>query len=92
MNRDSSFFQEFNAPKTFHEILNEHGYDAVFWAKALAMYWYDRTGQEVDWLATPAGADLAYRLCWEFSDCGMHRNIYEMFDLAAEEAFPDSGQ
>ncbi|WP_209304437.1 hypothetical protein, partial [Neisseria sp. WF04] len=45
MNRDSSFFQEFNAPKTFHEILNEHGYDAVFWAKALAVKYRAKLSQ-----------------------------------------------
>lgn len=82
-----------NAPETYHEVLNERGYDAVFWAKALAMYWYETTGSKnLDWISSPVGVDFAYRLCWEFSDCGMHRNIYEMFDLAAEEAFPGLGQ
>lgn len=77
-----------DCPETFHEVLNQHAYDAVFWSKALAMYWYETTGsKEMGWLATPAGVDFAYRLCWEFSDGGMHRDVYEMFDLAAEAAF-----
>ena len=61
---------------TFQAVLNEHYYDAAFWAKAVAMYWYEQTCAQVDWFDTPSGVDFAYRLCWELSDGGVYRNVY----------------
>ena len=79
-----------NELKSFSEVLTDYGYDAEFWAKAVTMYWCEQTGfDRADWLDTPHGVDFAYRLCLEFSDGGIHRNVYEMFELALTSAFAE---
>lgn len=78
-----------SAFKTFAEVLNDRGYDAEFWANAVDIYWFENIGSHVNWFDTPNGVNFAYRLCWELSDGGLHRKVYEMFDMALNGVFTE---